>query len=194
FAAARRMWAFSKPVNPPIPEVHRKDWARSPIDPFILAKLEERGLSPASPADKRTLLRRATFDLIGLPPTVAEMEAFLADDSQDAFARVVDRLLASPQYREHWARHWLDIVRYTDSFDSRGDDVPESYRYRDWVVNALNADMPYDRFIENQIAGDLLPAVKPGEPNADGIIATGVYVLGNWGGGDADKEKMMTDI
>jgi hypothetical protein len=198
FAAERKKWAFRPPVDPKVPIVHDQTWSKSDLDRFILAKLEEKNLLPAKPADKRTLIRRATFDLIGLPPTPEEVEAFVSDDSANAFAKVIDRLLASPQYGERWARHWLDVVRYTDSFDARGiageSDIPMAYRYRDWVVKALNDDLPYDEFIKQQIAGDLLPAKSPQKFNADGLIATGVYVIGEWGTGDADKEKMLTDV
>jgi hypothetical protein len=196
--AAKQWWAFVPPKDPAVPKVKRADWPRNGIDNFVLVKLEEKNISPARQADKRTLIRRATYDLTGLPPTEPEVAAFLADDSPQAFARVVDRLLASPHYGEKWGRHWLDIVRYTDSFDSRGiggaADVPDAWRYRDWVVNAFNADLPYDQFITQQIAGDLLPGKKGGAFNPDGIIATGMYAIGNWPGGDADKEKMLTDI
>ena len=197
---ARKAWQYQKPQDHPTPTVKNPAWVKSPIDTFVLAKLEQKGLNPAAPADKRTLIRRATIDLIGLPPTPEEVEAFVADNSTDAFAKVVERLLASPAYGERWARHWLDVVRYTDSFDSRGiggpADVSEAWRYRDWVVKAFNQDLPYDQFVMNQIAGDILPA-KPGadgKPNTDGLVATGVYVLGEWGIGDADKQKMLTDI
>ena len=194
----RESWAFSAPVEPPLPLVRDEAWCKSPVDRFILARLESRGLRPAPVAEKRTLIRRACFDLTGLPPTPGEVEAFVADDAPDAFARLVDRLLASPHYGERWARHWLDVVRYTDSFDARGvgsdGDVKYAWRYRDWVVKAFNQDLPYDQFVINQIAGDLLPSEQNGEPNADGIVATGMYVLGNWPGGEADREKMMTDI
>jgi hypothetical protein len=196
-----RWWSFQPVRVVPPPPVKDRAWPRSDIDRYVLARLEARGLRPAPAADKRTLLRRATFDLTGLPPTPAEIDAFLADDTPDAFARVVDRLLASPHYGERWGRHWLDVVRYTDSFDARilsgaGNimDIPESYRYRDWVVDAFNRDLPYDQFVINQIAGDLLPAPRPGELNVPGIVATGMLAIGNWGGGDADKEKLLTDI
>lgn len=196
--AGRQSWAFSAPREPAIPAVKDAGWCKSPADRFILAKLEARGLRPAPPADKRTLIRRAYFDLIGLPPTPQEVEAFVRDDSPGAFAKVVDRLLASSHYGERWARHWLDVVRYTDSFDARGlgsaGDVKFAWRYRDWVVNAFNRDLPYDRFVMQQIAGDLLAAKHPDEYGPDGIVATTMYVLGNWPGGDADREKMMTDI
>ena len=131
---------------------------RRRIDHFILAQLEEAGLAPSPPADKRTLIRRATFDLTGLPPTREEIDAFLADDSPEAFARVVDRLLASPHYGERWARHWLDVARYGEdqahTFEARL--YPQGFRYRDWVVGALNDDMPYDEFVRQQIAADLI--------------------------------------
>ncbi len=195
-AAARKLWAYRAPAAPPLPEVRLKEWPANEIDRFILAGLEAKGLAPAPPADPRTLLRRVTFDLIGLPPAPEEVEAFLADGSPEAFAKVVDRLLASPRYGERWGRHWLDVARYTDSFDSRGmggeADVPEAWRYRDWVVDAFNRDLPYDEFVRLQVAGDLLPG--PAGFSAEGIVATGVMALGNWPVGDADKEKMITDI
>jgi len=197
-AAARETWAFGIPRDHPAPLVQDESWCKSPIDHFLLAKLEEKGLKPAPPADRRTLIRRAYFDLIGLPPKSDEVEAFVADDAPDAFAKVVERLLASPHYGERWGRHWLDVVRYTDSFDQRGlgseGDCAFAWRYRDWVIRALNDDMPYDQFVRNQIAGDLLPARHPGDFNADGLIATGMYVIGNWPNGDADRRKMMTDL
>ena len=146
----------------PPPDVKDTAWPRSDLDRYILAGLEAKGLKPAKPADKRTLIRRATFDLTGLPPTPEEIDAFLKDDSPDAFAKVVDRLLASPAYGERWGRHWLDLVRYADSFDARlapGNemDCGDAWRYRDWVVDAFNRDLPYDQFVRDQIAGDLLP-------------------------------------
>ena len=194
----RKFWCFQpvKPVRPPA--VRDVSWPRSEIDRFILGALEARMVEPAEPADKRTLIRRATFDLTGLPPSPEEVAAFLADRSPEAFARVVDRLLASLHYGERWGRHWLDVVRYTDSFDARGrggeGDIADAYRYRDWVIDAFNRDLPYDQFIMNQVAGDLLPAPGPGGVNKAGIIATGMLAIGNWGGGDADKEKLLTDI
>jgi len=190
--SGRKWWAFQKPADPPLPQV--KGVAASPIDRFILAKLEEKGLRPAPPADKRTLVRRATFDLTGLAPRPEEVDAFLADESPDAFAKVIDRLLAAPQYGEKWGRHWLDVVRYADSGDARGmgspGDIAEAWRYRDWVVDAFNRDLPYDQFVLKQIAGDSLP----GGFDAGNLIATGVLAIGAWGNGDADKEKMITDI
>ena len=193
-----KWWAFQGVKDPPIPAVEDGAWAKTDIDRFILAKLEERALRPASRADKRTLIRRATLDLIGLPPTVAEVEAFVADESTEAFSKVVERLLASPHYGERWARHWLDVVRYTDSFDARGTggamDVSEAWRYRDWVVEAFNRDLPYDQFITQQVAGDVIASRASGGFDPNLIVATGVFAIGNWGGGDADKEKLITDI
>ncbi|MBL8191881.1 MAG: DUF1549 domain-containing protein [Acidobacteria bacterium] len=150
-------WAFVKPQRSAIPAVKNQNWVRNPIDAFVLAKLEEKGLQPSSPADKRTLLRRVTFDLTGLPPTPEEIKAFLADQSPNAYEKVVDRLLASPHYGERWAQHWLDVVRFgeTNGFELDAD-REQAWRYRDYVVNSLNADKPYDQFIQEQIAGDEL--------------------------------------
>src|SRR5205807_8736375 len=167
-----------------------------PIDRFIRAELAKRNIMPAGRADNRTLIRRATFDLTGLPPIPADVEAFLSDRSPDAFAKVVDRLLASPAYGERIARHWLDVVRYADYHD--GDpkartascEPLEAWRYRDWVVAAFNRDMPFDQFIVHQIAGDLLPSPDHQEFYADGLIATTFLSNGSWDRGDADKEKM----
>ncbi len=146
---AERFWSFQPVSAVAPPTVRDRDWAKSPVDQFILAKLEARGLPPAPRADRRTLLRRATFDLLGLPPTPEETAEFLADDSPDAFARVVDRLLASPHYGERWGRHWLDVVRYADARDliqlPAESDFREAWRYRDWVVAAFNRDLSYDQ-------------------------------------------------
>jgi uncharacterized protein DUF1553/uncharacterized protein DUF1549/cytochrome c len=156
-------WAFQPPKSAPVPSVRRKDWVATPIDAFILAKLEEKGLSPAPPTDKRTLLRRATYDLTGLPPTPQDLDAFLADDSPEAFARVIDRLLASPRYGERWGRHWLDVARYADTKEwvvAEERRLPFSYTYRDWVIQAVNDDLPYDQFLRQQIAADKLPSAS----------------------------------
>ncbi|MBI2421608.1 MAG: PSD1 domain-containing protein [Candidatus Hydrogenedentes bacterium] len=189
-------WSYQLLANPEVPAVQQAAWPRNEVDYFVLAKIEAAGLSPASPADRRTLLRRLTYDLTGLPPTPEAVAAFVANEAPGAFAEEVERLLATPQYGERWARHWLDVVRYTDSFDSRATaatDPVEIWRYRDWVVNAFNADMPYDQFVRYQIAGDLLPGPDGGF-NRDGLIATGMLAIGNWPQGDADKEKMVADI
>jgi Protein of unknown function (DUF1553)/Protein of unknown function (DUF1549)/Planctomycete cytochrome C len=155
---ARKFWAF-QPVKPQaVPNTKDGKWVRSPVDAFILAKLEEKGLAPARPADKNALLRRVTYDLTGLPPTPAELDAFLKDTREDAFEKVVDRLLASPQYGERWARHWLDLVRYAETNGHEYDnDKLDPWRYRDYVIRAFNEDVPYDQFVREHIAGDLLP-------------------------------------
>jgi hypothetical protein len=193
----RQFWSFQPIKAPAIPTTRDNAWAKSDIDRFILAGLESKKITPAKPADKRTLLRRATFDLIGLPPTPAEMEAFLADDSPQAFARVVERLLASPLYGERWGRHWLDVVRYADARDliqlPPQSDFREAWLYRDWVVNSFNRDLPYTDFIRNQIAGDLLPAATPGGFNKDGVVATGMLAIADFVPGDVDKNVMIAD-
>ncbi len=194
----RRFWSFRPVRGVEPPPVRDAAWPANPVDRFILAGLEAAGLEPSPPADRATLIRRATFDLTGLPPTPDEVAAFLADGAPDAFARVVDRLLDSPAYGQRWARHWLDVARYADSRDARGvggsDDIGEAWRYRDWVVDAFNRDLPYDRFVVDQVAGDLVPGPVPGDINAPGMVATGLLAIGEWGTGDADKEKMLTDI
>lgn len=182
---ARKKWLFAPPQDPPLPVVRLNSRVRNGVDAFILGKLEASGLAYAPEADKRILLRRATLDLIGLPPTPQEVDAFLADQDPRAFERVVDRLLSSPRYGERWGRHWLDLVRYCDEID-------EIWRYRDWVIDSFNRDLPYDDFIKHQLMGDLLPPPEPGGINAAGIVATGVLTLGPWGG--IDKKKMLTDI
>ena len=188
-------WSFQPPRNPVPPKVRNEAWVRNDVDRFLLAKLEESGLAPAEPADKLTLLRRATFDLTGLPPTEAEMRVFLDDRAPDAFARVVDRLLNSPRYGERWGRHWLDVARYADSTGADEDHrYPHAWRYRDYVIDAFNRDLPYDRFVTEQIAGDLLPADKPGEVNIRGIIATGFLALGPKLIAEQDKVKMLYDM
>ncbi|HYI97668.1 MAG TPA: PSD1 and planctomycete cytochrome C domain-containing protein [Bryobacteraceae bacterium] len=156
---ARAFWSFQPVKQPPVPAVKDRSWARAPIDSFVLARLENAGLKPARPADRRTLIRRATLDLIGLPPTPDEVEAFEKDSSPRAFEKVVDRLLGSPQYGERWGRLWLDVARYSDKqLTAEGDGpLPNAFQYRDWVIRAFNEDMPYDQFVKAQIAGDLLP-------------------------------------
>ncbi len=152
-----RHWAYRKPQRPPLPGVRRPEWCRTPIDRFVLARLEQVGWSPSPEEAPARLLRRVYLDLIGLPPTVEEVDRFLADRRPDAYARVVDRLLASPRYGEHWARPWLDAARYADSNGYQADQLRSIWPFRDWVIDALNADMPFDRFTIEQIAGDLLP-------------------------------------
>jgi hypothetical protein len=175
----KRHWAFQPPIHPKLPAVRDPEWIRTPIDAFILAKLEEKGLAHSGPADKLTLLRRVTFDLTGLPPTVAEIAAFEKDDRPDAYERVVDRLLASSHYGERWAQHWLDVVRYAESNGYEGDsERPSAWRYRDYVVKSFNDDKPFDRFILEQLAGDEFAAGKDVRAHADLWIATGMNRCG----------------
>ena len=160
-AEQRAWWAFQPLAHPAPPAVRNAEWAKTDIDRFILARLEREGLQPVKPADRRTLLRRATLDLTGLPPTAEEIDAFVADTAPDAYAKVVDRLLASPRYGEAWGRRWLDVARYAED-DPRSLDpmnrgfspYPNAYLYRDWVVKAFNDDMPYDQFVKAQLAAD----------------------------------------
>jgi hypothetical protein len=173
FVEGRKFWSYHPLSDPAAPAVREKSWPRNAIDRFILAKLEDKKLPHAGDADRRTLLRRATFDLIGLPPTPEETEAFLADSSPEALAKVVDRLLASPHYGERWGRHWLDVVRYADTAGCNSDyPIPQMVKYRNYVINSFNADKPFDQFIREQIAGDLLPWRTEAERH-ERIIATG---------------------
>lgn len=175
--SAKKHWAFRKPVEPAIPAVKDAGWVKNPIDAFVLAKLEEKGLKPAAPADKRTLIRRAYFDLIGLPPTPAQVDAFLADSSPDAWAQVIDQLLASPHYGERWGRYWLDVARYADTkgyvFQEERR-YPYAYTYRDYVIRSFNEDKPYDQFLKEQIAADLMPLGADKRP----LAAEGYLTLG----------------
>jgi cytochrome c553 len=176
----RAHWAW-QPVRPPAPPAVRDAaWPRGPVDRFLLARLEAQGLRPAPPADRRTLLRRVTFDLTGLPPTPAEVEAFLRDDSPAAFERVVDRLLAGPALGERWARHWLDLVRYAETRGHEYDyPIPNASQYRDYVIRAFNEDVPYNQFVVEHVAGDLLdrPRLTP-EGGNESVLGTGFWLLG----------------
>ncbi len=189
-ADASAWWAYRPLSRPAPPQVRDADWVRSPIDAFILAGLEARGLKPAPAADRHTLLRRVTYDLTGLPPTQAEIDAFVADRSPDAYEKVVDRLLASPQYGVKWAQHWLDVVRYaeTDGYE-RDSRKPFVWRYRDWVIDAFNQDMPYGEFVTRQLAGDELPDAKVADH-----VATGFYRLGIWDDEPTDREQHRYDV
>ncbi len=198
--AQRRWWAFQPVRSGPPPIVSGPRLAENEIDDFLLEASRAQGITPAPPADRRTWIRRATFDLTGLPPSPEEVEAFLADESPRAFDRVVDRLLASPAYGQRWARHWLDVARYADYYDAdpktrtASCELTEAWRYRDWVVDAFNRDMPFDEFIVHQIAGDLLPDPDGGEVYPAGLIATTFLSNGVWDRGDADKEKIVSDM
>ena len=197
---ARGWWSFQKVQPVELPAVQNTGWPAGDIDRFVLAELEKHGLTPAAAAQRRVLLRRATFDLTGLPPTPAEVEAFVNDAAPGAFERVVNRLLASPAYGQRWARHWLDVARYADYYDANpatrtaSCEITEAWRYRDWVVDALNADLPFDQFVVHQIAGDLLPSPTGEEVYPAGLIATTFLSNGVWDRGDADKEKIISDM
>ena len=186
---AKKWWAFQPVVRPAVP----KGSFANPVDAFVSATLRGKGLSLAPPADKRTLLRRVTYDLTGLPPTAEEVDAFVKDDSAKAFEKVVDRLLASPHYGERWGRHWLDLVRYADTAGENSDHpLPHMWRYRNWVIDAFNADKPYDEFLREQLAGDIL-AVK-GEPDkyAARVTATGFLAVARRFDHDSDKAMHLT--
>jgi hypothetical protein len=174
---AQRHWAFQPVVKRTLPPDPSR-WSDNPIDRFVISRLWDQHLQPVGPADKRTLLRRVTFDLIGLPPTPAEVADFLADDSPAAFAKVVDRLLASPHYGERWGRHWMDVARYADTAGDNADyPIPEIRLYRDYVIDSFNADKPYDQFVQEQLAGDLLAKQGPRDRYAERVIATGFLAL-----------------
>jgi hypothetical protein len=175
----REHWAWQPLRQAAVPTVKDAGWAHSDVDRFLLAALEQKGLRPVRDADRPTLLRRVTFDLTGLPPTLAEIDAFVRDGAPDAFARVVDRLLSSPAYAERWGRHWLDIARYGESTGpSRNIPYPHAWRYRDYVLDAFSKDKPYDRFLQEQIAGDLLPFASQAQRDEQ-LVATGFLALGN---------------
>ncbi|QDT41393.1 Planctomycete cytochrome C [Gimesia alba] len=178
-------WSFVTPKKAPLPAVKQKDWVRNPIDQFILSRLEKEGLKPSPEADRRTLIRRVTFDLTGLPPKPADVEAFVNDKSPNAYEKVIDRLLESPQYGEHMARYWLDVARYGDTHGLHLDNFREMWPYRDWVIKAFNTNLHYDQFVIEQLAGDLLP-----NATMDQQIATGFnrcHVTTNEGGSIAEE-------
>jgi len=185
----RDFWSFKPVADPEIPSVENADWVQLPIDAFVLSKLEERKAEPAAQADKRTLIRRVTFDLIGIPPTPEEIAEFIADKSSDAFEKVVERLLESPQYGVRWGRHWLDVARYADS-NGLDENLAfgNAWRYRDYVVDSFNDDKPFDRFLIEQLAGDLVP-----ESNRETKTATGFLILGAKVLAEPDKEKLFMD-
>ena len=187
-------WAFQPVILPATPAVTNVSWPQTAVDNFILARMEAAQVIPAPMADKRTLIRRATFDLTGLPPTAEEIAAFLADQSSEAFSRVVDRLLDSPSYGERWGRHWLDVARYADS-NGLDENVAHgnAWRYRDYVVAAFNRDKPFDRFVLEQLAGDLLPFDSQAQQHEQ-LIATGFLGIGPKVLAETDEAKMRMDI
>lgn len=185
----RDFWSFRPVANPEVPTVANSPWVKTPLDSFVLVKLEEKSLKPAPQADRRTLIRRVTQNLIGLPPTPEEIDTFVNDESEDAFSKVVERLLDSPQYGVRWGRHWLDVARYADS-NGLDENLAfgNAWRYRDYVVDSFNDDKPFNRFLIEQIAGDLLP-----DSNLETRIATGYLVLGAKVLAEPDKEKLTMD-
>ncbi|MFO0952396.1 MAG: PSD1 and planctomycete cytochrome C domain-containing protein [Isosphaeraceae bacterium] len=187
-APFQRHWAFVPPARPTLPKVSDPAWIKSPVDAFVLARLDREGLKPSPEADRTTLIRRLSLDLIGLPPTVAEVDAFLADDSPEAYARVVNRLLDSPHYGERWGRLWLDAARYADSDGYEKDKSRQVWFYRDWVIRALNSDLGYDRFVIDQIAGDLLPNATQDEVVATGFLRNSM--INEEGGVDPEQFRM----
>jgi len=189
-AKAKDTWWSWKPLAAPAPPAVREGaWVRSPIDRFVLARLEAAGVEHAAEASREVLVRRATFDLTGLPPTPEEVRAFVSDTRPDAWERLIDRLLASPEYGVKWARHWLDLVRYADTngFERDGEKT-SAWKYRDWVVRAFNEDKPYNRFVVEQLAGDELP-----DRDYSTLLATGYYRLGMWDDEVPDLQQALAD-
>jgi len=194
----REHWAYQPPVKPAPPSgVEADDWARRPLDAFVREKHESEGLTPAPDADARTLYRRLSFDLLGLPPATAEVESFVAahrDDPDAAVAAAVDDMLDSPQFGERWGRHWLDVARYAESAGKEVNAAfPHAWRYRDWVIDAFNEDVPFDRFVTEQLAGDLLEADSP-EDRADQLVATGFLALGTKGLNERNNRQFRFDL
>src|SRR4029450_13901153 len=189
-AEQSKHWSFQPARKPPVPPVRDSAWVSNEIDHFILARLEREGIKPSAESDRATLIRRLSLDLVGLPPTPEAVAVFLQDNRPDAYERLVDRLLDSPHYGEKGARHWLDLARYADSDGYETDQLrPHAWRYRHWVIDALNRDMPFDRFTVEQIAGDLLPGAT-----VDQRVATGFHrnTLSNREGG-ADLEELRCE-
>lgn len=191
----KAFWSFQPLRRPTVPRLTSSDWIRSPVDSFILQKLAARGLTPTPPASKRDLIRRATYDLLGIPPTEEEIAAFLNDHSSHAFATVVERLLSSPRYGEKWGRHWLDVARYAES-NGLDENIAyaNAFRYRDYVISSFNSDKPYDRFVQEQIAGDLLEADQNDDESYQRFVATGFLAIGAKMLAEDDPMKMQMDI
>ena len=187
-------WAYRPVAAAPVPAVSDPAWSKSAIDAFVFAKLDEKGLTPAAPADKRTLLRRASFDITGLPPSETDLRAFEGDGSPDAFAKAVDRMLASPAFGERWGRHWLDVARYAESSGKESNIFyPHAWRYRDYVIGSFNEDKPFDRFLTEQLAGDLMPAASDAD-RAEQMIATGYLAVGTKSHNARGKPQFQMDL
>jgi hypothetical protein len=190
----RKFWAYQPPKAVAVPTVKDAAWPRGDVDRFLLAAMELKGLHPVADADKATLIRRVYFDIIGLPPRPEEVDAFVKDNSPNAYAKIVDRLLASPQFGERWGRHWLDVARYGESSGKeRNYTFPTAWRYRDWVIAAMNADKPYDQFIREQVAGDLMPHTTP-EQRDQLVIATGFLAIGTKSLNEKNRELFRMEM
>ncbi len=194
FEAAKKYWAYQPLTKPTAPKTQNTTWAKTEIDRFLLAKMEAANVQPAGDADPLTLVRRLYFDLIGLPPTPAQVEEYLKNPTPQQLAEIVDRLLSSPQFGERWGRHWLDVVRYGESTGmERNYTFPQAWRYRDYVIESVNKDKPYDRFLTEQIAGDLLPA-KSAEERMENLTATGLLAIGPKSLNERNREQFAMDI
>lgn len=191
--AGRQFWSYRPVIRTPVPEVQNQVWPKGNIDRFILSRLEAKRLSPAVDSDRQTLIRRLYFDLIGLPPTPSQIDAFVNDSSTDAYEKLVNQLLDSPHFGERWGRHWLDVVRFAESLTLRGFIMPEAWRYRDYVIEAMNHDRPFSQFLREQIAGDLLPAASLADRQRQ-VIATSFLVLGNTNLEEQDKVQLRMDV
>ena len=198
---AQQEWPYSPVQRPEIPAVAVEDWAINDVDRFIQARLDSKQLIPTQTADKRTLVRRLYLDLLGLPPSPEEQQSFLNDTSEDAYANLVNRLLDDPRYGEHWARYWLDLARYADTAGYEGDpDLPYAWRYRDYVIDSLNRDKPYDQFIREQLAGDeLVDITGAGElpnPPAENLVALTFLRLAPFTEprGDESRHEMLSEM
>jgi hypothetical protein len=186
-------WSFQAAVRAELPAVHATEWPRNAIDCFVLAQLEKRGIAPSPEADRATLIRRLSLDLLGLPPTLEELDRFVQDHRSDAYEQLVERLLASPHFGERWGKHWLDLARYADSDGYLGDQLrPYAYLYRDWVMNAINRDLPFDQFTVEQLAGDLLP-----DAQLEQKIATGFHrnaMKNTEAGADREEDRVNRTV
>jgi len=191
--AERKHWSYQPLVKPVVPAVKDTTWPRSDIDRFILARLEAANLKPAGDADRVTLIRRVYFDLIGLPPTPSQIDAFVNDKSVDAYEKLVDGLFASPHFGERWGRHWLDVARYAESLSLRGFVLRDTWRYRDYVIETFNRDLPLDRFMMEQVAGDLMTASDPQERRRQ-VVATAFLAMGNTNLEEQDKQQLVMDV
>ncbi len=191
--AGRKFWAYRPPRRYQPPAVRDRAWPATAIDRFLLAALETRSVGPTHDADRATLARRLAFDLIGLPPAPEEVDAFVNDPSPVAYESLVDRLLASPHFGERWGRHWLDVARFAESLTFRGFILPPAWRFRDYVIDAFNADMPFDQFVREHVAGDLLPARDLDDRRRQQVAAS-FLVLGNTNLEDQDKNQLVMDV